>query len=182
MPIGANRSASALPACSTLSVHCKHYLEIMKLLLICVKITWSFAFVLFSPGGLAPWETELWQYFQIRSPEPEPCLGSCLDKILHKKHVAVRPFWSIPFHQGLTLESGGAEKLRKAKSGSKQSCIFKQNIKAFSAWRNWIPIMWPLHILEYTPSSIVFYDVFPKKINSPPPLIFPAYISKYIWS
>lgn len=179
MPIWANIRASVLPAYSTLSMHCKHYLKVMEVLLICVKITQS----------SLRWRTRNLRNRAMTIP-PNPLTWTrgmfrqlCLDKILHKKHVAVRPFWSIPFHQELTLEAGKGWKIEK-RSGSKQSCTVQTEYKGFSAWRNLIPIIWPLSILEYALSSVkhCFLMLFLKN-SSPPPFFFsPVYISKHIWS
>lgn len=47
-------SALVPPAHSSLSVQCEHYLKIVKLPLICVKITQCFSFVVFFPERLEP--------------------------------------------------------------------------------------------------------------------------------
>lgn len=88
-------------------------------------------------------------------------------KTLYRKHIVVRQFWSIPFHQPWTqhIIVRGSWKIKQAKSWSKhRAALFNGKMKAFPTWRNCIPAIWPFHILKAVVSSIVFCEALPTKL------------------
>lgn len=143
-----------------------------------MKVIWCFGFVVLLPKRLEPLEKRSCNN-TLRTSRSTHLNQS---KTPYRKHIVVRQFWSIAFHQPWTqhIAVRTSWKIKQARSWSKhRAALFNGKMKAFPAWRNRITVIWLFHVLKAVVLSIVFCEALPTKL--PYFSFFSVYISKYLY-